>query len=133
MKHISDINISEWMEIAQSNVGNTFDLGFQTLSKYGEVAGQFEILSFQPDEDPKFKYTYWKHEEQQTPDGLELGVYEIKLLNTKQNNGKIFHFKVSAFFSELGGHYNESIYISTKRLEDNKYLKAYEFGFLNER
>lgn len=130
MKHISEINVNEWLETAQSKVGKTFDLEFQTTGKCNEIAGQYEILSFQPDETATFTYNFWKYEEAQTPTGIDLGVYEIKLLNTKQNNGKVFHFRVSAYFSEYTGNYEEMIFINTKRLEDNKYLKAYRFGFL---
>lgn len=130
MKHISEINVNEWFEIAQSKVGKTFDLKFQTFNKYDEVAGQYEILSFQPNSEVVFKYNYWEYEEAQTPTGIDLGVYEIKLLNTEQNNGKVFHFRVSAYFSEYTGNYEEMIFIDTQRLEDNKYLKAYRFDFL---
>lgn len=127
MKKTSEINVQEWTKKASDVVGTVRNLDFQTSTKFGEIAGQYEILSFTPCENQKFTFSHWTQEKNDTPSGLELGFYKIKFHNTKKYNGKEFTFMVKAFFSEKMG---DSLYISTKKEEDEKGLLSYKFGFI---
>ena len=132
LKKREEHNVNEWLEFAKTLVGTTRELKFNSKDKYLTTAGQYEILSFEACETPSFKFDYWKHEEEDTPDVLTLGVYEIRIKNAKKYNNKVFHFPVSAYFSDYGNKYAEYISISEKRMEDGKYLQAYRFCFIEK-
>ena len=132
LKKREEHNVNEWLEFAKSLVGTTKELKFNAQAKYLETAGQYEILSFEPYENPQFTFDWFKYEEEDTPNNLTLGVYEIKIKNTKKYNDKVFHFPVSAYFSDYNKEYHEYLSISEKKIEDNKYLQAYRFSFIEK-
>lgn len=126
-KKTTDINIQEWLDRAQEQVGTVKELGYQ--SKRG-VAGNIEIVSFTPYDDPIIDYGNWhKNKENDTPQSIKLGIYEIRFIDTEKYRNKVISFEVEVFFSDYNG-YSESLYISTKRLDTGKYLQAYKFGFI---
>jgi hypothetical protein len=130
LKKREEHNINEWLVFAKSLVGTTRELNFNSQARYFDEAGEYEILSFKEYEKPQFTFNFYKYEEEDTPSNLHLGVYEIKIKNTKKYNNKTFHFPVSAYFSDYNGKYNEYLSISEKRIEDNRYLQAYRFKFI---
>lgn len=132
LKKREEHNVSEWLEFAKTLVGTTKELKYKTMGKYFATAGEYEILSFEPCEEPQFRFDYWKYEQDDTPSYLKLGVYEIKIKNAKKYNNKTFHFEVGAYFSDYGNEYKEKLSISEKKLEDNKYLQAYRFEFIEK-
>ena len=67
MFKINELDINYFVKLAESHVGEIHDLEYQSNSKYGEVAGKFEILEFVP-ENPHFDYSFWRNREEETPD-----------------------------------------------------------------
>lgn len=132
LKKREEHNVNEWLEFAKSLVGTTRELKYNAQGKFLTTAGQYEILSFEPYEEPQFGFDYWKREQEDTPTTLSLGIYEIKIKDTKKYNNKVFHFEVEAYFSNYNNKYDESLYISTKKIEDGKYLQAYRFDFIEK-
>lgn len=131
MKKTNELDINYYVELAKREVGSVHDLEFQSMSKYGEKAGTFEILEFEEVE-PKFTYSYWKNKENDTPDGAIIGYFKIKLSDTKFYNGKTFRFEVKAYVqSSDTGEVNDRLFISNKNADTGKWLKAYDFPILN--
>lgn len=134
---IDELDINEYVGFAASHVGETRELEFQTFSKRGEAAGKYEILDFEKDENPRFTYHYWRHEENRTPDSAVLGWYKIRLTETKYYNGKTFWFPVTAYvqdeYKPEGDHARKTrdLFINNAPRETNKRLKAYEFGIID--
>lgn len=131
LKKTNELNINDFIKLAEDNVGLIGDLEFETQSRQGEIAGTFEILGFEKSENPKFTYTVHWLEDDETPNGADLGVYTIKLTNTKFYNGKTFRFKVTAYVQDEDRGTNEMLHISTLNEDTGKYLKAYCFPILN--
>lgn len=127
-KKTADINIQEWLDRVQELVGTIRELKYQ--SKSG-VAGNIEIVSFTPYAEPIIGYGSWhKNIENDTPQDIKLGVYEIRFIDTEKYRNKVIGFEVEAYFSDYHG-YSESLYISNKRQDTGKRLQAYEFGFID--
>lgn len=130
-----ELDTNEFAEYAAQHIGETHNLEFQGNRKIGEIAGKYEILDFEKLDNPKFIYYYWKHEEEGTPDGLNVGFYKIRLTDTKYYNGKTFWFPVTAYVQDT---YRREEVSKTKALhilnaprETGKTLKAYEFGIID--
>lgn len=128
MMKTNELNINDYIKLAEEKIGYVGELRFQ--SKNNEYAGKFEILGFEPNENPQFTYSHWSYEEDDTPDGARLGYFTIKLTDTKFYNNKIMKFKVNAYVQSREGRDNR-LFISTKNEVTGKYLKAYEFPILN--
>lgn len=130
MKKTSELNINEYIMLAEEKVGHVGELEFQTFSKRYEDAGNFEILAFVQAEDPHFTYRHKLIEEADTPDGAELGHFIIKFTDTEFYNNKIMKFKVTACVQTEDGQ-NSWLYIYNINAETGKKLKAYKFPMLN--
>ena len=129
-----ELDINYFVDLAASHVGEVHTVGFQTMAKYGEEAGKFEILEY-IEEDPHFTFRYWLNRDNNTPDGAKLGYYRVKLTGTKFYNGKIFRVPVSASVQgskkEDEGKILKEIFVESKNADTGKWLKAYEFGFID--
>lgn len=133
----AELDINEFVRFAESHVGETHDLEYQTFSKRGEPAGKYEIIGFEPLDNPHFEYRYWKHAENDTPDNAELGYYYIKISDSKFYNGKTIKARVVAYVQteDKDGNYykTKALYIYNVNEETGKGLKAYQFGILDFR
>ena len=132
MKKTNELNINEYVMLAQEKVGYIGEIEFQSPASYRkcENPGQFEILAFEQHENPHFEYKFWKHEKDDTPDGAVVGYYFIKFIDTKFYNNKVMKFKVSAYVQDDKGT-NSRLYIWNNNEETGKWLKAYQFPILN--
>lgn len=130
MKKISELNINEYIMLAEEKVGFIGNMEYASTNKYGEYAGQFEILAFEHAAEPHFTYSFWKYEEEETPNGAVLGYFFIRLFDTKFYNNKTIKAEVHAYVQNEEGA-NSRLFISTKNEDTGKYLKAYQFPILN--
>ena len=126
---VDELDINYFVGLAESHVGEIHDLKFQSGSKYGQVAGKFEILAFTAD-DPCFTYDYWMNEENRTPDGAHLGYYTVKITESKFYNGKTVRVRVSAYVQEKGK-ITKALYVDNLNYDTKKSLRAYRFGILD--
>lgn len=131
MKHISELDINYFVELARSHVGEIHDLEFQSMNKCGEIAGKYEIVDFE-ENNPRFEYEFWKNEENETPDTAKLGYYLVKITETKFYNGKTIRVPVSAYVQDKKG-ITKALYIYNINADTGKALKAYEFGIIDFR
>ena len=127
-----ELDINFYMECAKSHVGEVNNLDFQAFGRRGEPAGQYEILEFIPAEAPAFTYTYKRFEDDQTPDGADLGFYMVRIFNTKFYNGKTFRVPVTAYVQDKG-HITKALHVSSVNADTGKALKAYEFPIIDWR
>jgi hypothetical protein len=130
MKNAKDLDLNYYLGLAAAKVGYKGKLQFQTMSRWGEAAGDFEILDFKPYPDAQFTFTFWKAKQDQTPDGAKLGTYTIKLSNSKFYSGRIFECYVSAYVQNDDG-LNDQLYVDNQDVNTKKRMKAYEFPILN--
>lgn len=128
-KYANDVDVDYYRDLVAKQVGSINELKWQTWGNK-EVAGQYEILSFTPYEQPEFKYQGLRSERENKPDTLILGTYEVKLHDTKKYKKEVFTFEVSMYFSQDNFEYNEYISVSGKNEKTGKYLKAYSIGFV---
>lgn len=132
MINIKDLDINYFMELAKNHVGEVHNLEFQTFSKRDQYAGKYEILDFIPAEEPKFDYSHWSYEEDQTPNEADLGYYMIKISDSKFYNGKTIKVHVTAYVQDDKG-ITKALYIWNVDENTGKRLKAYEFGIIDYR
>lgn len=131
MFKINELDINYFVKLAESHVGEIHDLKYQSDSKYGEIAGKFEILEFVPD-NPRFDYSHWTTRENETPDHAELGYYLVKITESKFYNGKTIRVPVSAYVQEHDK-ITKALFINNVNLDTGKGLRAYSFGILDFR
>ncbi len=127
MKKTAELNINEYIMLAEEKVGYVGDLRYQ---RSYEKSGEFEILAFEQAKEPHFTYTYNWLEEADTPDGAVLGYFFIKLTDTKFYNNKTMKFEVIAGVQDEKEK-NSHLHIRFRNEETGKYLKAYAFPVLN--
>lgn len=130
MKKTSELNINEYIMLAEEKVGFVGNMEYASTNKYGEYAGLFEILAFEQAAEPHFKYSFWKYEKEDTPDGAVLGYFFIRLFNTKFYNNRVVKVEVRAYVQDKEGT-NSRLFVSTKDEDTGKNLKAYQFPILN--
>lgn len=131
MFKINELDINYFVKLAESHVGEIHDLGYETDSKRGEIAGKFEILEFTPD-NPHFGYSFWRYKKDQTPNNAELGYYLVKITESKFYNGKTIRVPVSAYVQEEKG-ITKALFIDTLNLDTGKRLRAYSFEIIDFR
>lgn len=125
MKKSHELDVNNYANLAAEKVGFIGEIKFQTLSRWFEKAGTYEILDFTPYEKPSFTFNHWRYREDDTPTGIDLGVYTIRITESKFYNGKTIRVKVSAFLTD------DSLYIWNYNVDTGKSLKAYRFPFVN--
>lgn len=127
MYKTNELDINYFVELAKSHVGEIGEVESQgnTIRQYGH----FQIIDFKP-ENPHFTHTYWIHEEDDTPDGADLGEYTIKCLDTKFYKGKEIRVRVSAYVQEDKG-VTKALYVDNINRETGKTLRAYSFGIID--
>lgn len=132
-----ELNINEFIKYAESHVGEVHELEYQTFSKRDQYAGKYEIISFEPSDDPHFTFNYWKYKEDDTPSGAELGYYYIRIFDSKFYNGKTIKAKVTAYVQteermNTGNWFKtKALFINNANEETGKRLKAYAFGIID--
>lgn len=131
MFKINELDINYFVELAESHVGEIHALEYETPSKRDQDAGKFEILDFTP-VNPHFGYTFWKYEEDQTPNTAKLGYYLVKITESKFYNGKTIRVPVTAYV-QSDDKITKALYIDTENLDTGKRLRAYSFGILDFR
>ena len=130
LKKTNELDINYFIKLAENEVGKTYDLEFQSFRL--EKAGKFTILSFEENE-PQFKFKYWKHKDDDTPDGADLGYYRVRLYGTKFYNGKEIRVRVSAYVQNEQRGINDMLFINNYNEDTGKCLKAYKFPIINRR
>lgn len=125
-----ELDLQYYVNLAKEQVGITHVLWFQSDAKWGQKAGEFEILGFEE------KNAGWKLNDfylkrgQEVITGADLGIFTIQFHDTKFYKEKIMRFKVQAYVQDKNGT-NDHLFISTVDEESGKGLKAYRFPILN--
>lgn len=128
MLKTNELDINYFVKLAEAKEGFIGDLEFQ--SNRADAAGKFEIIKFEKLEEPKFRYSFWRYAEEDTPNRADVGIYTVKLSGTKFYNGRVLKFKVSAYVQDEDG-VNDRLYISNTNEATGKTLRAYQFPILN--
>ena len=131
MKTTSELDINYYVNLASEKVGYVGNLRFQTTKNYLEKAGTFEILDFTPYEKPSFYFCSNCYRENDTPTGADLGVYRIRITDSKFYNGKTIRFKVVADVQSKKG-MSDDLFIIEINEDTGKRLKAYTFPVLKD-
>ena len=133
---VEQLDITEYIKYAESHIGETHELKYESASKWTETAGNFTITGFEASENPHFGFSWSGSAKDNTPDTAELGFYYIKFEGSKWYNGKTIKCPVSAYVQTRSrDNLNEwcktkALYIHTENAETGKRLKAYNFGII---
>lgn len=136
MTTTEQLDINEYIKYAESHVGETHELKYESAGKWAETAGRFTITGFEVSENPHFGVS-WSGKKDNTPDIAELGFYYIRFDGSKWYNGKTIKCPVIALVqTRKRDNLNEwcktkALYIRTENAETGKRLKAYNFGLID--
>lgn len=123
----NEINHEKYLNAIQSLVGTEMNVYFETIAKYGDIAGKCEVVSFQPYDEFECKTSSFKDTYGEVA-GVDYGTIKVRFIDTKKYKNKTFTFVISLF---TGLKYSEEkLFISTRKLVDGKHLQAYRFGFI---
>ena len=125
-----ELDLQYYVNLARKQVGTIHDLQFQSDAKWGQKAGEFEILDFE-EKNARWKLNnYYLGMGQEVVAGADLGTFTIRFKNTKFYNGKVMRFHVQAYVQDKNG-VNDHLFIRNVNEESGKGLKAYDFPILN--
>lgn len=125
-----ELDLQYYVNLAKEQVGTTHDLEFQSASKWGQKAGEFEILAFEEKNAGWKLNNYYLGRGQEVIIGADLGTFTIRFKDTKFYNGKVMQFHVQAYVQDKNG-VNDHLFIRNVNEESGKGLKAYTFPILN--
>lgn len=125
-----ELDLQYYVNLARKQVGTIHNLQFQSDAKWGQKAGEFEILDFE-EKNARWKLNnYYLGMGQEVVAGADLGTFTIRFKNTKFYNGKVMRFHVQAYVQDKNG-VNDYLFIRNVNEESGKGLKAYDFPILN--